>query len=203
MDVNGCFCSKQIIHIISFEPITSEASANSIHELSITSVSIDVIGEFWRATKKELVDIVWIARSPSLFLFTFNEEVTGDLDQDKSPENCWDININHLSAGEIAIAFDHCVQTLFEISKLTSLLPITIGRGADNNATLSLEHKGCNAMYVEDVKVGKRTYTSLLITFLILNRFSIRKKFWEAETQSFSTIPSNTVYIKACRRCRR
>ena len=51
---------KQIIHIISFEPITSKASANSFHELSMTSVSIDVIGEFWRATKRELVDIVWI-----------------------------------------------------------------------------------------------------------------------------------------------
>ena len=49
---------KQTIHIISFEPITSKASANSIHELSVTSVSIDVIGEFWRATKRELVDIV-------------------------------------------------------------------------------------------------------------------------------------------------
>ena len=60
-------------------------------------------------------------------------------------------------------------------------------------------HKGCNAMYVEDVEDGKRTYTHiLLITFLIFNGFSIRKKFWKAETQSFSTIPSNTVYIKAC-----
>ena len=54
--------SKQVIHIISFEPITSKASANSFHELSMTSVSIDVIGEFWRATKRELVDIVWIDR---------------------------------------------------------------------------------------------------------------------------------------------
>ena len=52
------FLTKQIIHIISFEPITSKASANSFHELSMTSVSIDVIGEFWRATKRELVDIV-------------------------------------------------------------------------------------------------------------------------------------------------
>ena len=50
--------SKQIIHIISFEPITSKASANSFHEFSMTSVSIDVIGEFWRAMKRELIDIV-------------------------------------------------------------------------------------------------------------------------------------------------
>ena len=48
-------------------------------------------------------------------------------------------------------------------------------------------------------KMGKEhTHTFLLITFLILNGFSIRKKFWKAETQSFPTIPSNTVYIKAC-----
>ena len=48
-------------------------------------------------------------------------------------------------------------------------------------------------------KMGKEhTYTSLLITFLMFNRFSIRKKFWKAETKSFPTILSNTVYIKAC-----
>ena len=48
-------------------------------------------------------------------------------------------------------------------------------------------------------KIGKEhTYTFLLITFLIFNQFSIWKKFWIAEAQSFSTIPSNTVYIKAC-----
>ena len=43
--------------------------------------------------------------------------------------------------------------------------------------------KGCNAMYVEDVEDGKEhTHTSLLITFLIFNWFSIRKQFWKAET---------------------
>ena len=41
-------------------------------------------------------------------------------------------------------------------------------------------HQGCNAMYVEDVEDGKRTYAH--ITFLIFNWFSIRKKFWKAET---------------------
>ena len=46
--------------------------------------------------------------------------------------------------------------------------------------------KGCNAMYVGDVKDGKRhTHTFWLITSLILNGFSIRKKFWKAETESF------------------
>ena len=53
-------------------------------------------------------------------------------------------------------------------------------------------------------KMGKEhTHTFWLITFLILNGFSIRKKFWKAETKGFPTIPSNTVYIKACQRCRR
>ena len=56
--------------------------------------------------------------------------------------------------------------------------------------------KGCNAMYVGDVKDGKRTYTHIwLINSLILNGFSIRKKFWKAETESFSTIP---MYVEAC-----
>ena len=65
-------------------------------------------------------------------------------------------------------------------------------------------HKGCNAMYVEDVEDGKEhTHTFWLITSLILNGFSIRKKFWKAETESFPTIPSDSMYVEACRRCRR
>ena len=32
------------------------------------------------------------------------------------------------------------------------------------------------------VMLKKRAYTLMLITFLIFNRFSIRKKFWKAET---------------------
>ena len=54
--------TKQRFHIISFEPITSRSSANSFYELSMTSVSTDVIGEFWLATKRELVGIVWIVK---------------------------------------------------------------------------------------------------------------------------------------------
>ena len=64
--------------------------------------------------------------------------------------------------------------------------------------------KGCNAMYVGDVEDGKRTYTHILAhNFLKLNGFSIRKKFCKAETESFPTIPSNSMYVEACRRCRR
>ena len=56
----------------------------------------------------------------------------------------------------------------------------------------------------ETSKMGKEhTHTFWLITSLILNGFSIRKKFWKAETESFPTIPSNSMYVKACRRCRR
>ena len=50
-------------------------------------------------------------------------------------------------------------------------------------------------------KMGKEhTHTFWLITSLILNGFSIRKKFWKAETESFPTIPSNPMYVEACRR---
>ena len=53
-------------------------------------------------------------------------------------------------------------------------------------------------------KMGKEhTHTFWLITSLILNGFSIRKKFWKAETESFPTIPSNPMYVEACQRCRR
>ena len=54
--------------------------------------------------------------------------------------------------------------------------------------------KGCNAMYVEDVEDGKRTYhTFWLITSLILNGFSIRKKFWKAE------LSNHTIKFYVCR----
>ena len=54
----------------------------------------------------------------------------------------------------------------------------------------------------ETSKMGKEhTHTFWLITSLILNGFSIRKKFWKAETESFPTIPSNSMYVEACRRC--
>ena len=49
--------------------------------------------------------------------------------------------------------------------------------------------KALNAIYVDTVDT-KHIHTFLLITFLIFNRFSIRKKFFKAETQGFSTIPS-------------
>ena len=45
-------------------------------------------------------------------------------------------------------------------------------------------------------KGSKEALTVLLITFLIFNGFSIHKKFWKAETQTFPTIPSNAMYIK-------
>ena len=48
------------------------------------------------------------------------------------------------------------------------------------------------------VMLKEGTYTFLLITFLIFNRFSIRKKFWKAETWTFPTIPSNAMYVEAC-----
>ena len=46
-----------------------------------------------------------------------------------------------------------------------------------------------NAIYFNTVDT-KHIHTFLPITFLIFNQFSIRKKFWKAETEGFSTIPS-------------
>ena len=33
--------------------------------------------------------------------------------------------------------------------------------------------------------------------------FQSEKSFGKAETESFPTIPSNSMYVEACRRCRR
>ena len=51
-----------------------------------------------------------------------------------------------------------------------------------------------NTIYVDTVDT-KHIHTFLPIIFLIFNRFSIHKKFWKAEPEGFSTIPSNTIYV--------
>ena len=92
----------------------------------------------------------------------------------------------------------------------------------DDIEDIKTSHNRCILKYVKDVeedhihiravmlcmsktsKMGKEhTHTFWLITSLILNGFSIRKKFWKAETGSFPTIPSNSMYVETCRRCRR
>ena len=49
-------------------------------------------------------------------------------------------------------------------------------------------------IYVEAV-ITKHMHTFLPITFLVFNQFSIQKQFWKAETQGFSTIPLNAMYV--------
>ena len=60
--------------------------------------------------------------------------------------------------------------------------------------TVDTKIKACNAlnaMFVETVDTTVKTCPHIPAkTFLIFNGFSIRKKFWKAETQGFSTIPS-------------
>ena len=59
--------------------------------------------------------------------------------------------------------------------------------------------RGVRLCMLKMSKMGKEhTHTFWLITSLILNGFSIPKKFWKAETESFSTIPSNPMYVEAC-----
>ena len=65
--------------------------------------------------------------------------------------------------------------------------------------TVDTKIKACNAlnaMFVETVDTTVKTHPHIPITFLIFNGFSIRKKFWKAETKGFSTIPSNTIYVE-------
>ena len=56
------------------------------------------------------------------------------------------------------------------------------------------------AIYVKGVKRSSKyiqcTNMFLLITSLIVNGFSIQKKFWKAETEGFSAIPSNPMYVE-------
>ena len=81
-----------------------------------------------------------------------------------------------------------CQCTLFDVG------------GVEIHSIECIEYCTKDQSNVEDVE---DTHTFWLITSLILNGFSIRKKFWKAETESFPTIPSNSMYVEACRRCRR
>ena len=57
--------------------------------------------------------------------------------------------------------------------------------------TVNMKIKVCNefnAIYVDTVDT-KHIHTFQPITFLIFNRFSIRKKFWKPENEGFSTTP--------------
>ena len=56
-----------------------------------------------------------------------------------------------------------------------------------------------DAIYVDTVDT-KHIHTFLLITFLIFNRFSIRKKFWKAELRLRAFQPYHYYYI--CQYCR-
>ena len=55
-------------------------------------------------------------------------------------------------------------------------------------------HNAFNAIYVNTVNT-KHIHTFLPITFLIFNKFSIRKKFCKAETEGFSTLTIITIYV--------
>ena len=57
------FClMKQVLHIISLEPISERPTGKSFHEPSVQLVRIDVIGTFWRATTRELYEKTWIVK---------------------------------------------------------------------------------------------------------------------------------------------
>ena len=63
---------------------------------------------------------------------------------------------------------------------------------------------GSNAMLCRysRYKMHIHVHMFLPITFLIFNGFSIRKKFWNAENQGFSTIPPNPIYVDTVDRSR-
>ena len=50
----GCFLTKEVFHIISFEPISVHSISKSFNAPSVKLVRTDVIGTFWRATTAKL-----------------------------------------------------------------------------------------------------------------------------------------------------
>ena len=53
-----------------------------------------------------------------------------------------------------------------------------------------------NAMFVETVDTTVKTHPHIPAhNFLNIQLIFNRKKFWKAETEGFSTIPSNTIYV--------
>ena len=47
---------KEVIQVISFEPISERVTPKSFHEASVKSVKIDVIDTFWRAMTRKLLN---------------------------------------------------------------------------------------------------------------------------------------------------
>ena len=68
---------------------------------------------------------------------------------------------------------------------MSEVLKVHTGLSIQSNVT-HFTHKGCNALYVEGVeRSSKCSYTSLLITLLISNRFSIQKSFGKLRLRAF------------------
>ena len=53
--------SKEVYHVISFEPHREGPTSDSFHKRSVKLVRTHVIGIFWRATTREMHHITWIA----------------------------------------------------------------------------------------------------------------------------------------------
>ena len=72
-------------------------------------------------------------------------------------------------------------------------MPLCIEYGILFVDTVDTKIKACNALnaiFDKTVNTTVKTHPHIPITFLMFNGFSICKKFWKAETQGFSTIPS-------------
>ena len=89
--------------------------------------------------------------------------------------------------GDIKTSHNRCILSMSKMSKIDQIHIRAVMLCMSKTSKMGKEH----------------THTVWLITSLILNGFSIRKKFWKAETVSFPTIPSNPMYVEACRRCQR
>ena len=84
----------------------------------------------------------------------------------------------------------HNIDTFNAMSKglteaLTVLIVTHVERVKSGVCGLCTQYSTFNAMskgLKDYVMLKQGTYTFLLITFLIFNQFSIRKKFWKAET---------------------
>ena len=129
---------------------------------------------------------MWHVKDVILIFFECNAIYIEDVkDRSNTPKGCNAMYVKYVEDGKRT--YTHIfVQGMWHVEGVRDVILI---------------FSECNTIYVEDrsdtpkavtqcmLKIGKEhTHTSLLITFLIFNRFSIRKKFWKAETKNFSTI---------------
>ena len=127
-----------------------------------------------------------------LIFFECNSIYVEDVkDRSNTPKGCNDVYVKDVE--DWKRTYTHILYRVYDMSKVLEMsFSFSMNVMLSMSKMLKIGQIHLRAVMLCMSKMSKiqkeHTYTFLLITFLIFNRFSILKKFWKAESQSFSTI---------------